>query len=185
MGIGNSVQKHQWLPYAENDFVFAVIGEELGFVGAIALIALFAALVIQGIFIALRAPDLYGTLLGIGIVSQVAWQVFLHIGVGTALLPNTGISLPFFSYGGTSLLLLLGEMGVLLSISRAGQRAGGTHGRTAPRRDRPYAPPHPLPQRYGVRPCCRGRRPRRPVSLPLQGRWSSASDDQWALPSCC
>lgn len=74
----------------------------------------------QGIFIALRAPDLYGTLLGIGIVSQVAWQVFLHIGVGTALLPNTGISLPFFSYGGTSLLLLLGEMGVLLSISRAG-----------------------------------------------------------------
>ena len=120
VGIGNSVQKHQWLPYAENDFVFAVIGEELGFVGAIALIALFAALVIQGIFIALRAPDLYGTLLGIGIVSQVAWQVFLHIGVGTALLPNTGISLPFFSYGGTSLLLLLGEMGVLLSISRAG-----------------------------------------------------------------
>ena len=120
VGIGNSVQKHQWLPYAENDFVFAVIGEELGFVGAIALIALFAALVIQGIFIALRAPDLYGTLLGIGVVSQVAWQVFLHIGVGTALLPNTGISLPFFSYGGTSLLLLLGEMGVLLSISRAG-----------------------------------------------------------------
>ena len=83
-------------------------GEELGFVGAIALIALFAALVIQGIFIALRAPDLYGTLLGIGIVSQVAWQVFLHIGVGTALLPNTGISLPFFPYGGTSLLLLPG-----------------------------------------------------------------------------
>ena len=77
VGIGNSVQKHQWLPYAENDFVFAVIsGEELGFVGAIALIALFAALVIKGIFIALRAPDLYGTLLGIGIVSQVAWQVF-------------------------------------------------------------------------------------------------------------
>lgn len=108
MGIGNSVQKHQWLPYAENDFVFAVIGEELGFVGAIALIALFAALVIQGIFIALRAPDLYGTLLGIGIVSQVAWQVFLHIGVGTALLPNTGISLPFFSYAGPSLLLLAG-----------------------------------------------------------------------------
>ncbi len=120
VGIGNSVQKHQWLPYAENDFVFAVVGEELGFVGAIALIALFAALVIQGILIALRAPDLYGTLLGIGITSQVAWQVFLHIGVGTALLPNTGISLPFFSYGGTSLLLLLGEMGVLLSISRAG-----------------------------------------------------------------
>lgn len=120
VGIGNSVQKHQWLPYAENDFVFSVVGEELGFVGAIALIALFAALVVQGVFIALRAPDLYGTLLGIGIISQVAWQVFLNIGVGTALLPNTGISLPFFSYGGTSLLMLLGEMGILLSISRAG-----------------------------------------------------------------
>ena len=120
VGIGNSVQKHQWLPYAENDFIFAVIGEELGFVGALALIALFAALLVQGVCIALRAPDLYGTLLGIGIISQVGWQVFLHIGVGTALLPNTGISLPFFSSGGTSLLLLLGEMGVMLSISRAG-----------------------------------------------------------------
>ena len=120
VGIGNSVQKHQWLPYAENDFVFAVVCEELGFVGAMALMLLFAALIVQGIFIALRAPDLYGTLLGIGIISQVAWQVFLHIGVGTALLPNTGIGLPFFSYGGTSLLLLLAEMGVLLSISRAG-----------------------------------------------------------------
>ena len=111
VGIGNSVQKHQWLPYAENDFIFAVIGEELGFVGALALIALFAALLVQGVSIALRAPDLYGTLLGIGIISQVGWQVFLHIGVGTALLPNTGISLPFFSSGGTSLLLLLGEIG--------------------------------------------------------------------------
>ena len=97
-----------------------MIGEELGFVGALALIALFAALLVQGVCIALRAPDLYGTLLGIGIISQVGWQVFLHIGVGTALLPNTGISLPFFSSGGTSLLLLLGEMGVMLSISRAG-----------------------------------------------------------------
>ena len=75
---------------------------------------------VQGIFIALNAPDFFGTLLGIGITAQVAWQVFCQIGVATALLPNTGISLPFFSSGGTSLLLLLGEMGVLLSISRAG-----------------------------------------------------------------
>ena len=108
------------LPHRHTDFIFSVIGEELGFVGALALIALFAALLVQGVCIALRAPDLYGTLLGIGIISQVGWQVFLHIGVGTALLPNTGISLPFFSSGGTSLLLLLGEMGVMLSISRAG-----------------------------------------------------------------
>lgn len=120
VGIGNSVQKHQWLPYAENDFIFAVVCEELGFIGALALIVLFGLLIVQGIFIALNAPDFFGTLLGIGIMAQVAWQVFCHIGVATALLPNTGISLPFFSYGGTSLLLLMGEMGIVLSISRAG-----------------------------------------------------------------
>ena len=119
VGIGNSVQKHQWLPYAENDFIFSVVCEELGFVGAVALILLFAALIVQGIFIALNAPDFFGTMLGIGITAQVAWQAFCHIGVATAFLPNTGISLPFFSSGGTSLLLLLSEMGVLLSISRA------------------------------------------------------------------
>lgn len=120
VGIGGSVQKHQWLPYAENDFIFGVYGEELGFVGCLILLAAFSVLLILGILIALRAPDLFGTLLGIGIVAQVGWQVFLHIAVGTALIPNTGISLPFFSSGGTSLLLLLSEMGVLLSISRAG-----------------------------------------------------------------
>ncbi|WP_317320477.1 FtsW/RodA/SpoVE family cell cycle protein [Subdoligranulum variabile] len=120
VGIGNSVQKHQWLPYAENDFIFSVVCEELGFVGALALILLFAAIIVQGILIALNAPDFFGTMLGIGITAQVAWQVFCHIGVATALLPNTGISLPFFSSGGTSLLLLLSEMGVMLSISRAG-----------------------------------------------------------------
>ena len=130
VGIGNSVQKHQWLPYAENDFIFAVVCEELGFVGAIALIVLFGALIVQGIFIALNAPDFFGSLLGIGIMAQVAWQVFCHIGVATALLPNTGISLPFFSYGGTSLLILLGEMGIMLSISRAG------NGRREARRQR-------------------------------------------------
>ena len=120
VGIGNSVQKHQWLPYAENDFIYAIVCEELGFVGAVAVMALFAALILQGIFIALRSPDYFGTLLGIGIVSQIGWQAFWHIGVVTALLPNTGISLPFFSSGGTSLLILLCEMGILLGISRAG-----------------------------------------------------------------
>ena len=130
VGIGASVQKHQWLPYAENDFIFAVVCEELGFIGAIALIVLFGALIVQGIAIALNAPDFFGSLLGIGIMAQVAWQVFCHIGVATALLPNTGISLPFFSYGGTSLLILLGEMGIMLSISRAG------NGRREARRQR-------------------------------------------------
>ena len=100
----------------------------------------------MGVMIALRAPDLYGTVLGIGIISQIAWQVFLHIAVGTALIPNTGISLPFFSSGGTSLLLLLSEMGVLLSISRAGNARVTAPGRAAPRRDRTDAAAHPLPQ---------------------------------------
>lgn len=120
LGIGNSRQKHLWLPEATNDFIFSVLCEELGFIGALVCIALFAALIVQGILIAMRAPDYYGSMLGIGIVAQVAWQVFCHIGVVTATLPNTGISLPFFSSGGSSLMLLLGEMGVLLSISRAG-----------------------------------------------------------------
>ena len=120
LGIGNSRQKHQWLPYAENDFIFSVVCEELGFIGALLLIGLFLFLIVQGIFISLRAPDYFGAMLGIGITAQVAWQMFCHIGVNTALLPNTGISLPFFSSGGTSLLMLLAEMGLLMSISRAG-----------------------------------------------------------------
>ena len=120
LGIGNSRQKHLWLPEATNDFIFSVVCEELGFIGAVACMLLFAALIVQGILIALRSPDYFGTMLGIGISAQVAWQVFCHIGVVTATLPNTGISLPFFSSGGTSLLMLMGEMGVLLSISRAG-----------------------------------------------------------------
>ena len=120
LGIGNSRQKHLWLPEATNDFIFSVLCEELGFIGAIICIVLFAALIIQGIFIALRCPDYFGSMLGIGIMAQIAWQTFCHIGVVTATLPNTGISLPFFSSGGTSLLILLCEMGVMLSISRAG-----------------------------------------------------------------
>jgi cell division protein FtsW len=120
LGIGNSRQKHLWLPEANNDFIFSVLCEELGFVGAVLCIALFAALIIQGILIALRAPDVYGTLLGVGIISQIAWQVACNIAVVTNTIPNTGISLPFFSSGGTSLLMLLAEMGILLSISRAG-----------------------------------------------------------------
>ena len=120
LGIGNSRQKHLWLPEATNDFIFSIVCEELGFIGALLCILLFALLILQGILIALRAPDYFGSMLAIGITAQVAWQVFCHIGVVTATLPNTGISLPFFSSGGTSLLLLLCEMGVLLSVSRAG-----------------------------------------------------------------
>ena len=120
LGIGNSRQKQLWLPEATNDFIFSVVCEELGFIGAVLCIGLFAFLIVQGILIALRSPDYFGSMLTIGIMAQIAWQVFCHIGVVTATLPNTGISLPFFSSGGTSLLLLLCEMGVVLSVSRAG-----------------------------------------------------------------
>lgn len=120
LGLGNSRQKHQWLPESVNDFIFPVLCEELGFIGGVICMLLFALFIVQGILIALRAPDYFGSMVGIGITAQIAWQVFCHIGVVTGVLPNTGISLPFFSSGGTSLLLLLAEMGVLLSISRAG-----------------------------------------------------------------
>ncbi|MGN0974712.1 MAG: FtsW/RodA/SpoVE family cell cycle protein, partial [Gemmiger sp.] len=120
VGIGNSRQKHLWLPEASNDFVFAILCEELGFVGAALCMILFAVLIVQGIVISLNAPDLFGTMLGIGITSQIAWQVAFNIAVVTNTIPNTGISLPFFSSGGTSLMILLAEMGVMLSISRAG-----------------------------------------------------------------
>ena len=120
LGIGNSRQKHLWLPEATNDFIFSVVCEELGFVGAMLCMAGFAALIIQGVLIALRSPDLFGTMMCIGIVSQVGWQAFCNIAVVTNTIPNTGISLPFFSSGGTSLLMLLAEMGIVLSVSRAG-----------------------------------------------------------------
>lgn len=120
LGIGNGRQKHQWLAEVANDFIFPVICEELGFIGAVVCMVLFAALIIQGILIAMRAPDLFGSILGVGIMGQIAWQVFCNVGVVTNTIPNTGISLPFFSSGGTSLLMLLGEMGVMLSISRVG-----------------------------------------------------------------
>lgn len=120
LGLGNSRQKHLWLPEATNDFIFSILCEELGFVGAVLCIGLFAALIIQGVIIAMNAPDCFGALIGVGIVAQISWQVLFNIAVVTNTIPNTGISLPFFSSGGTSLVMLLGEMGVLLSIGRAG-----------------------------------------------------------------
>lgn len=120
LGIGNGMQKHLWLPEATNDFIFSILCEELGFVGAMVCILLFGALIIQGIVIALRAPDRFGMLLAVGIIAQIGWQVLFNIAVVTNTVPNTGISLPFFSSGGTSLLMLLAQMGVLFSISRAG-----------------------------------------------------------------
>ena len=118
LGLGNSRQKFLYLPEPENDFVFAIVCEELGFVGAALILILFALLIIRGYWIAIHARDRFGALLVVGVITLFAFQVFFNIGVVTGLLPVTGISLPFFSYGGTALMIQLAEMGVVLSVSR-------------------------------------------------------------------
>ena len=118
VGIGNSKQKHMFISEPQNDFIFAVVCEELGFFGALLVILLFALLIWRGIVIGLKAHDRFGSLLAFGFTMQVGLQALLNIAVVTNTLPNTGISLPFFSYGGTSLMMLLGEMGIILNISR-------------------------------------------------------------------
>ena len=117
-GLGESVQKFSYLPEPYNDFIFAVVCEELGLVGAIFLIGLFITLILRGLKIAMEADDTFGTLLVTGIVAQIAIQTIFNIGVATASIPNTGVSLPFFSYGGTAIMILLAEMGIVLSVSR-------------------------------------------------------------------
>ncbi|MBP5271975.1 MAG: FtsW/RodA/SpoVE family cell cycle protein, partial [Clostridia bacterium] len=118
VGLGNSKMKQLYVSEPQNDFIFSIICEELGFIGALFIVILFALLVWRGFVIGLHAKDRFGSWLAMGIVFQVGLQAALNIGVVTDVLPNTGISLPFFSYGGTSLLMLIFEMGVVLSISR-------------------------------------------------------------------
>ena len=118
LGLGNSRQKHLFVPEPQNDFIFSIVCEELGFVGACAVVGLFVLLLWRGIAIAAKAPDRFGALLVVGFVVQVALQAVLNVAVVTNTIPNTGISLPFFSSGGTSLMMLLGEMGIVLSVSR-------------------------------------------------------------------
>ncbi len=122
LGFGNSKQKHMYLPEPQNDFVFAVVCEELGFLRAIIIILLFICLVGRGFIIGLRARSRFEALLAMGISFHVGLQAALNIAVVTATVPNTGISLPFFSYGGTALVILLFEMGIVLSISRNSER---------------------------------------------------------------
>ncbi len=121
-GLGQSKQKHLYVSEPQNDFIFAIVCEELGFVGATAIIILFALLIYRGIKIGLMAKDRFSALLCMGIAFQVGIQVALNIGVVTDFLPNTGISLPFFSAGGTSLIILLCEMGMILSVSRSARK---------------------------------------------------------------
>lgn len=116
-GLGQSVQKF-YIPEPYNDFIFAIVCEELGLIGAAFIIGLFICLVVRGVKIALEAPDVFGSLMVVGIVAQVAIQTILNIAVATSSVPNTGVSLPFFSYGGTAVMILLAEMGIVLSVSR-------------------------------------------------------------------
>ena len=118
LGFGRSRQKYLYLPFQYNDYIFAIVCEELGLVGALCIMALFSAVIARGYWIALRARDRFSTVLAAGLVTLIAVQTILNLGVVTNLLPSTGIALPFFSYGGTALAVNLGEMGILLSISR-------------------------------------------------------------------
>lgn len=118
LGLGNSRQKYLYVPEPQNDFIFSILCEELGFIGAALVVVLFLLLLLRGMSIAVRARDKFGALLVVGFVVQVTLQAILNMAVVTNTIPNTGISLPFFSSGGTSLLMLLGEMGIVLSVSR-------------------------------------------------------------------
>ena len=118
LGLGKSRQKFLYVPEPENDFVFPIVAEELGFIGAVVVLLLFSLLIMRGYWLALHARDKFGALTIVGIITLLAVQVFLNVGVVTNLIPNTGISLPFFSYGGTALMIQLAEMGIVLSISR-------------------------------------------------------------------
>lgn len=118
VGLGNSKQKYLYVSEPQNDFIFSIVCEELGFIGAALIILLFGALIVRGFIIAARSQDKFGSLLVIGIISQIGIQMGLNILVITDTIPNTGIALPFFSYGGTSLMMLLFQIGVVLSVSR-------------------------------------------------------------------
>ena len=118
VGLGRSRQKFLFLPEEHNDFIFAIVCEELGIIGTSIIMLLFAALILRGYWIALHARDRFGSLLVVGVTTLIALQTFLNISVVTGLLPTTGISLPFFSYGGTALSIQLAEMGIVLSVSR-------------------------------------------------------------------
>ena len=118
LGLGNSRQKYSYVSEPQNDFIFTIICEELGFIGALAVFALFGILVWRGYVIAMRSPDRFAQLVAIGISSKIALQVILNIAVVTNSIPNTGIALPLFSYGGTAMVVQLVELGTLLAISR-------------------------------------------------------------------
>lgn len=121
-GLGNSKQKYLYIPEPHNDFIFSILAEELGFVGCLFIIILFAIFIWRGILIAMKSTEMFGTLIAVGITTQIAFQAIVNIAVVTATVPTTGMSLPFISYGGTALLLLLANVGILLNISRSNSK---------------------------------------------------------------
>ncbi len=127
-GLGNGRQKYLWLPYGESDYIFAILAEELGLVGAICVIAIFVFLIYRGVRVAMSAPDLFGTMLVTGIIALIGIQMILNIGVATATIPATGVPLPFVSYGNWSLMINLAMMGVVLNVSRQSKRAEAKEG---------------------------------------------------------
>lgn len=122
VGLGNSKQKYLYIPEPHNDFIFAILAEELGFIGCLAVVVLFGLFIWRGILIAMKAPDMFGSLIAMGITTLIGAQAIINIAVVTASIPTTGMALPFFSYGGTALLILLCNVGILMNISRAGSK---------------------------------------------------------------
>lgn len=122
LDYGDSKQKYLYISEPHNDFIFAVLAEELGFIGCTIVILLFAVFIWRGIIISMKAPDMFGSLLAVGITSLIGLQAIINIAVVTSSMPVTGMALPFFSYGGTSLIILLCAVGVLLNISRQAQK---------------------------------------------------------------
>ena len=122
LDFGDSKQKYLYISEPHNDFIFAVLAEELGFIGCVAVILLFAVFIGRGIIIAMKAPNMFGSLLATGFTSLIGLQAIINIAVVTSSIPVTGMALPFFSYGGTSLIILLCAVGVLLNISRQSQK---------------------------------------------------------------
>ena len=122
-GLGLSKQKYLYIPEPHNDFIFSILAEELGFIGVVFVILFFVIFIWRGILIAMRAQDLFGSLLAMGITSLIGIQAVINIAVVTSSMPVTGMPLPFFSYGGTALIMLLACVGILLNISRSGSKA--------------------------------------------------------------
>ena len=122
MGLGQGRQKYAYLPYPESDFIFAIVGEDFGLVGCLAVIALFVAFLLAGMRVALNCDDLFGCLLAAGITGMISVQAFINMGVVVGILPTTGLPLPFFSAGGTSLSITMAAVGIVLNISRYGRR---------------------------------------------------------------